>query len=196
VKEHVNTAKGAENELVDTITEVAPSEGPCEGAIARTMGAAKNTNEGPAAVNSAPLLDSSTMTVPSATAGVTQVAEVEDITVARATLCPNLQSIPDRKFDPITVTIDPPALIPILGTSAVATSAAAYSKEVETERSAPLFKTSSATTAGDVATGEMHMTTLSETNTAELDMVEPNLQRIALLKKMVTWSQGHSVSSL
>jgi hypothetical protein len=47
-----------------------------------------------------------------------------------------------------------------------------------------------------VATGEMHMTTLSETNTAELDMVEPNLQRIALLKKMVTWSQGHSVSSL
>ena len=189
MKEHVNTAKGAENELVKMITDVAPSEGPCEGAMARTTGAAKNTNEGPAAVNSAPLFDSSTITVPSDAAGVTQVAEVDDMIVARATLlilCPNLHSIPERKFDPKTVTMDPPVLIPKLGTRAVKTSAAAYSKEVETERSAPLFKTSSATTAGVAATGDTHMTKLSETNTAELDIVEPNLQRMALLKTTVT----------
>jgi hypothetical protein len=180
VNEHVNTAKGAENEVVEIVTDVAPSEGPCEGVMARIAGALKNTKDTPPTVKSAPLLDNCTMTVPSAAAGVTQMANAEEMTVARVKLCPNLQSIPDKKFTPMTVIEDPPVLAPMLGISADATSAATYSKEVETERSTPLFKTSKFTTAGDKAIGEMQTITFSETKVTEPEKVEPNLQRTAL----------------
>ena len=131
-------------------------------------------------MKSAPLFDSNTMTAPSSNAGATHVADVEDLIEARTTLCPNLQSIPGRKLTPMTVTMHPPVLAPILGISAVAASAAVYSKEVETERSAPLIKTSSGTTAGEAAKGETQTTTFSEINVTEPERNVPNLQRMAL----------------
>ncbi len=156
--------------------------------MARTVGAAKNKKDGPPTVKSAPLLDNWSMTVPSTAAGVTHMADPGDVTVARVTLFPNLQSIPVKKFTPMTVTVDPPVLAPILGMSVVATSAAAYSKGVDTERSTPLFKTSSATTAGEETDGETHTRTFSATNTTEPEKEAPNLQRTALFVESVVAS--------
>jgi hypothetical protein len=133
-------------------------------------------------VNSAPLLDKRSITVPSEAAGVMQVADVDDAIDARVTLVPNLQNMPDKKFAPKIVTTDPPAVAPMLGVTATATSAAAYSNEVETARSAPLFKTSSETTAGEETVGEIQMTAFSDTKTADGENIAPNLQRMALFK--------------
>jgi hypothetical protein len=164
------------------VTKVDPSEGPADGKIENTMGAAKNTKDGPASENSAPLFETRTSTVPSFTAGVTQVAEVEERTEAGVINCPNLHVISARKLTPMRVITDPPLLTPILGVTAVTSAAAMYSKEVDTERSAPLFNTSSATTAGEEAEGEMQMTVLSDTNIADGAKLEPNLHRSALGK--------------
>jgi hypothetical protein len=79
------------------------------------------------------------------------------------------------------VMVDPPVVAPMLGITAVATSAAAYSNEVETERSTPLFKTSSVTTEGEAAIGEMQMMVFSLINDTEPVKTAPNLQRMALM---------------
>jgi len=125
------------------------------------------------------LFDKSTKTIPSSAAGVTHVAVDEDTTEAWVTLLPNLHCMPDRKLTPITVTTVPPERVPMLGTRAVAASAAVYSKEAVTDRSAPLTNTSRFTTAGAAAVGDTQTTTFSEINAADPETIAPNLQRIA-----------------